>query len=264
MRSEANSSPVLLNTQETSTKPHANSEETICNSSIRNRDAPSDCAGAEKNVPIANNVADPDAVDWDGPDDATNSRNWSTALKNTHIILISVSVLYCNLATTMFAPGANRMAAEFGLKNRYLEILTVTLAAFGFALGPLVVAPLSEVYGRLPIYRASAIFYLGFTAGCSRSTHVAELLDFRFLTGCFAASYMSCGGGTIADLLPKEKRGGAVALFTAGPLFGPVGLPCEFSGPVSTGKWAIEQNWKDNINFPGHWTDSRRSYYPEH
>ncbi|GJC86304.1 MFS transporter fsa7 [Colletotrichum liriopes] len=33
---------------------------------------------------------------------------------------------------------------------------------------------------------------------------------------------MSTGGGTIADLLRKEERGVAMAIFTVGPLFGPV------------------------------------------
>ncbi|KAF5241789.1 hypothetical protein FANTH_9005 [Fusarium anthophilum] len=54
--------------------------------------------------------------------------------------------------------------------------------------------------------------------------NVAEFLVFRLLTGMAAASYMSTGGGTVADLLPKEERGVAKAIFTAGPLFGPTGL----------------------------------------
>lgn len=172
-------------------------------------------------------VADPNLVDWDGPNDPANPRNWSKTFKMVNISLVSLSVLYCNLATTMFAPGANIMEREFHFNSETIEVLTVTIASLGFAVGPLFVAPLSEVYGRVPIYRTSAIFYLGFTVGCARSTHVAEFLIFRLLTGFSAASYMSCGGGTIADLLPKEERGAAIAMFTAGPLLGPVRRPDE-------------------------------------
>ncbi|KAF5978908.1 major facilitator family transporter protein [Fusarium bulbicola] len=161
---------------------------------------------------------DPNTVDWTGLDDPENPRNWSKAYKLTNIIVISLSVLYSNLATTMFAPGAATMQREFGFKSDTIEVLTVTMASLGFALGQLFIPPMSG----MPIYRASSIFYMGFTASCACSTNVAEFLVFHLLTGMAAASYMSTGGGTVADLLPKEKRGVAMAIFTAGPLFGPI------------------------------------------
>lgn len=183
---------------------------------------------AEKGTLAGGEVAptpDPNIVDWDGPDDPANPRNWSKAYKLANVVVVSLSVLYTNLATTMFAPGATIMQREFGYKSSTVEVLTITMASLGFAIGQLFVPPMSEVFGRMPIYRASSIFYLGFTAGCSRSTNVAEFLVFRLLTGLAAASYMSTGGGTVADLLPKEERGVAMAIFTAGPLFGPVCFP---------------------------------------
>ncbi|KAK4236130.1 major facilitator superfamily domain-containing protein [Achaetomium macrosporum] len=202
-----------------------------------------DRAIGEKDVHNGNpaqNVAIPDSniVDWDGPDDPANPRNWSKAYKMTNIALVSFAVLYTNLATTLFAPAASLMQAEFGFESDTVEILTITIASLGFAVGQLFVAPLSEVFGRLPIYRASSIFYLGFTAGCARSTHVAEFLVFRLCTGLSAASYMSTGGGTVADLLPKEERGLAMAMFTAGPLFGPV------TGPIVGGFVTQDLSWR--------------------
>lgn len=183
---------------------------------------------AEKDAMEAGEVAttpEPNIVDWSGPDDPENPRNWSKAYKLTNIIVISLSVLYTNLATTMFAPGAATMQREFGFKSNTVEVLAITMASLGFALGQLFIPPMSEVFGRMPIYRTSSILYMGFTAGCARSTDVAEFLVFRLLTGMAAASYMSTGGGTVADLLPKEERGVAMAIFTAGPLFGPVCTP---------------------------------------
>ncbi|PWY80760.1 MFS general substrate transporter [Aspergillus sclerotioniger CBS 115572] len=182
--------------------------------------------------------ADPNIVSWDGPNDPANPRNWSKAYKLVNVTLVSLSVLYVNLATTMFAPGASIMKHEFGYKSSTVEILTVTIASLGFAIGQLFVSPLSEVFGRMPIYRASAIFYLGFTAGCSRSTHVAEFLVFRLCTGLSASSYMSTGGGTVADLLEKQERGVAMAIFTAGPLFGPV------LGPIIGGFVTENLSWR--------------------
>lgn len=33
-------------------------------------------------------------VDWDGPDDPKNPRNWSQAFRMTHVLLVSVFTLY--------------------------------------------------------------------------------------------------------------------------------------------------------------------------
>ncbi|KAJ5735863.1 MFS general substrate transporter [Penicillium malachiteum] len=184
------------------------------------------------------NTNDQNIVDWDGPDDPQNPRNWSKKQKTFNVILISASVLYCNLATTMFSPGANIMEKEFGYDNSTIETLTVTIASLGFAIGPLFIAPLSEVFGRLPIYRVACICYMGFTVGCARSTNVAEFLVFRLLTGFAASPFMTTGGGTIADLLDKKERGAAMAMFTSGPLIGPV------LGPIVGGFVTQDLGWR--------------------
>ncbi|KAJ6022212.1 MFS general substrate transporter [Penicillium herquei] len=181
---------------------------------------------------------DQNIVEWDGPDDPQNPRNWSKKQKTFNVILISASVLYCNLATTMFSPGANIMEKEFGYDNSTIETLTVTIASLGFAIGPLFIAPISEVFGRLPIYRVACICYMGFTVGCARSTNVAEFLVFRLLTGFAASPFMTTGGGTIADLLDKKERGAAMAMFTSGPLIGPV------LGPIVGGFVTQDLGWR--------------------
>lgn len=48
-------------------------------------------------------AANPNIVNWDGPDDPANPHNWSHVYKLVNIWLISLSVLYVNLATTMFS-----------------------------------------------------------------------------------------------------------------------------------------------------------------
>lgn len=122
----------------------------------------------------------------------------------------------------MFAPGAGQLAEEFHITNETVGAMTVSLYVLGFALGPLVLAPLSELYGRLVIYYFYNVVYLAFTAGCAFSTNVTMFLIFRFICGCVASGPMSIGGGTVADVTPKEQRGKAMALFTMGPILGPV------------------------------------------
>ncbi len=37
--------------------------------------------------------ADPNIIDWDGPDDATNPQNWSKGMRIGHVALISIITL---------------------------------------------------------------------------------------------------------------------------------------------------------------------------
>lgn len=125
----------------------------------------------------------------------------------------------------MFAPGADQLAADFHITSSTVATFTVSIYVLGFVVGPLFVAPLSELYGRLILYHICTVFYFAFTAGCAFSTNTAMFLVFRFICGCAAAGPMTIGGGTVADTTSKEKRGVAMALFFSGPLLGPVWTP---------------------------------------
>lgn len=122
----------------------------------------------------------------------------------------------------MFAPGAQELAADFNVTNSTIATFTVTIYILGFALGPLLLAPLSELYGRRIIYHFCSIFYFAFTLGCALSKNVAMFLVFRLICGCVASGPMSVGAGTVADVTLQEERGKAMALFAIGPLLGPV------------------------------------------
>lgn len=139
----------------------------------------------------------------------------------------------------MYAPASLQLAADFGINDDSVIItLSITITSLGASMGPLLFAPLSEAYGRVPVHWASAWLFICCTIGCSRSINVAMFLIFRFLSGACTASFMTCGGGTIADLLPKEERGTAMALFTAGPLLGPV------IGPIIGGFVTQSLSWR--------------------
>ncbi|KAK9771490.1 putative Major facilitator superfamily domain, general substrate transporter [Seiridium cardinale] len=99
-------------------------------------------------------------IDWEGPDDPENPRNWPSLKKSLHVVLISIFTLYGNLASTMFAPGASQLVREFGITSEVLAAFTVSIYLLGFALGPLVISPLSEVYGRLIINQVAGVVFV--------------------------------------------------------------------------------------------------------
>ncbi|ORY69647.1 major facilitator superfamily domain-containing protein [Pseudomassariella vexata] len=180
---------------------------------------------------------DPYTVDWNGPDDPGNPRNWKKSFRILQIILISYFTLNMNLAATMFSPGVPQLVEEFHVTNSYIETMSLTIYVLGFATG-IIIAPLSELYGRLPLYHLSNTVWLGFTLGCAFSTNIAMFLVFRFLAGCAGSVPMTCGGGTIADLIPPEHRGKFMGIWGLGPLIGPV------IGPIIGGFMSQSIGWR--------------------
>ena len=123
----------------------------------------------------------------------------------------------------MFAPGAAALAKDFHITSSSIVSLTVSIYLCGFAVGPMFLAPLSELYGRLVIYHICNVIYIGFIAGCALGRNTAMFLAFRFLAGCASSGPLTVGGGTVADVIPPAQRGRAMSLFFMGPLLGPVG-----------------------------------------
>ncbi|KAF2185482.1 hypothetical protein K469DRAFT_160912 [Zopfia rhizophila CBS 207.26] len=103
---------------------------------------------------------DPNVIDWDGPNDTHNPMNWACGPKYTHLALVSIITLVVNLASTMFAPGAPLLMKDFSVTSSTIGSLTVSIYLLGFALGPLFISPLSELYGRLIIYHTCNIIFL--------------------------------------------------------------------------------------------------------
>lgn len=175
---------------------------------------------------------------WDGPEDLQNPMNFSTWRKMTTIGLVSGICFVTPLASSMFAPGVPQLMAEFKSTNIELASFVVSVYILGFAVGPLVFAPLSEIFGRLPIYHFCNLGFCVFTIACAKATNLNMLIGFRFLEGVFGSAPLTNGGGTIADIIVQEKRGLAMSLFAMGPIIGPV------IGPLCGGFLAQAKGWR--------------------
>ncbi|KAK4546145.1 hypothetical protein LTR36_002282 [Oleoguttula mirabilis] len=187
---------------------------------------------------VEQEVHDPNVVDWDGPDDPANPLNWSPGKKWANIGVLSLLTLLTPLASSMFAPGVPEVLADFHTTSDNLATFVVSVYLLGFAMGPLLVAPLGELYGRLPVYHACNVGFICWTVACALATNMNMLIGFRFLAGCWGVAPLTNGGGTIADLMAPEKRGSAMAIWAIGPLLGPV------IGPVAGGFLAQAEGWR--------------------
>ncbi len=138
----------------------------------------------------------------------------------------------------MCAPGIGEIVADINITSETVSTLAITLYVLGIAVGPMVLSPLSEVYGRLPVYHASNWVFVAFVIGNALSTDAEQFIVFRLISGCAGGVPMALGGGSIADLTSLSDRGLAMTLFSLGPLAGPL------LGPLIGGFVAAAKGWR--------------------
>ena len=91
---------------------------------------------------------DPDIVDWDGPDDPKNPLNWPSRKKWSIIASIGGITLITPIGSSFFAPGVPQVMRAFHEESLTISAFVVSVYILGFAIGPLIIAPMSELYGR--------------------------------------------------------------------------------------------------------------------
>lgn len=123
--------------------------------------------------------------------------------------------------SSMFAPGVPAMMREFHSDSVDLASFSVSVYVLGYAFGPLVIAPLSELYGRLPVYHTNTFLFLCWNIACGRATNLSMFIGFRFMAGLFGSCPVTIGSGTIADLFKQEERGKVMSAWTLPVLLGP-------------------------------------------
>ncbi|KAL8991626.1 MAG: hypothetical protein Q9169_007805 [Polycauliona sp. 2 TL-2023] len=175
---------------------------------------------------------------WSGPTDPANPLNWPPSRKWSIIVLMSAITFVFSSCSSFFGPAVPQFLREFHSSSSIFATLTISEYAAGYILGPLVVAPLSELYGRAPVVHASNILFLGFTIACAVSTNIPMFIVFRLFQAFCVCGAGTLGPGLIADLMPVEQRGLAMTVFSVGPTLDPT------VSPVVGGSLAEKAGWR--------------------
>ncbi|KAJ5332947.1 hypothetical protein MYU51_005397 [Penicillium brevicompactum] len=170
---------------------------------------------------------DPFAVTWI-PDDPRNPMNFSEVKKWTFTMVVAIATLAVSLVSSAYTGGIQEIMADFNI-GQELATLGVSLFVLGFAIGPLLWAPLSELFGRQILFITTYAALTAFNAGVAGSKNAWTLIILRFFAGSFGSSPLTNAGGVIADMFPAKQRGVAMSLFAAAPFLGPV------IGPIAGG-----------------------------
>lgn len=86
-------------------------------------------------------------VDFDSQEDPYNPQNWSFGKKVVTTLLWALTTCWIVFASAIYSAGIGQIIVQFNV-NGETAASGVSLMMFGFGLGPMIWAPLSEVYGR--------------------------------------------------------------------------------------------------------------------
>lgn len=177
-------------------------------------------------------------VDWDGLDDPDNPRNWPRRRKWNASLIVSCFTFISPVSSSMVAPATKQIAGDFGVTNSAVIAMMTSIFVLGYAFGPLLLGPLSEIYGRSHVIQISNLFYLTWNIACGFAQNKGQFIAFRLLAGLGGSAPLSIGGGVLGDVWDAEERGKAIAIYSLAPLLGPV------IGPVC-GAWIAERStWR--------------------
>jgi multidrug resistance protein len=141
------------------------------------------------------------------------------------------------LASSMFTPGIAEIAEDLNTSP-----MAVTATTTGFVImlgiGPLVLAPLSETFGRRNLYLICFAVFALLQIPTALAPNIAFLIAVRSVSGFFGSVGIANGGGTISDMFVPSERAGVFGWYLIGPLLGPT------LGPLFGGVIVQRLGWR--------------------
>lgn len=111
--------------------------------------------------------------------DPDNPRNWSKGYRAWIIVCVSYSTWVVVLYSTCYTASVSGLAEEFGASTT-VTTLGLTTYLLGLAVGSLIVAPLSELYGRQKVYIVCLTVWALLILPCALATSLTEIIVVRF------------------------------------------------------------------------------------
>jgi len=181
---------------------------------------------------------DPFEVGWDGGDsDPMCPRSFTTARKWMITLIVSFCSFCVTCASSIYTSTYQQMESEFG-NSRIVSILGLSTFVLGIAFGPMFFSPLSEFYGRRPIYLVAWTMYVIWIIPQAVAQNIQTMIVTRFLDGFAGSTFLAVSGGTVGDLFARNELQYPMQIFTIAPFIG----PC--AGPLIGGFINYNVDWR--------------------
>jgi DHA1 family multidrug resistance protein-like MFS transporter len=181
---------------------------------------------------------EPSIVTWYDNDDKDNPRNWSSGKKAWVLLVVSLYtfVVYC--AASIITPTVENVMQRYHISTE-VATLGLSLYVFGYAVGPMIWSPLSEVHfiGRNPTYLYSFVIFFTISIVLAVVDNFPCIVVLRFLQGFFGSPALATGGASIEDIYDMYSAPYGYVWWVMAMYCGPA------LGPLLAG-YATVNNWR--------------------
>jgi MFS family permease len=160
---------------------------------------------SNKTLPLPVKAEDPFLVAFDPHFDADNPKDWPTSRKWAVTDVLSATGFNRIMVSTIMAPALTTIAHELHMSPTE-AVMSLSIYLLATAFGPLVMGPLSEVYGRSKVLHISNVWFLVWNIVCGFANTKETLIAARFLAGFGASSIYALGGGVLGDVWRPEQH----------------------------------------------------------
>lgn len=139
--------------------------------------------------------------------------NWPQWKKVTNLVLVAFHAMMSTFIAASIIPAYEPIAMEFNTTIPRASYLTsLQIAILGGA--PLFWRPLSNRYGRRPIFLISLICALVGNIGCAKSPSYASMAACRAITAFFISPAAAIGSAVVAETFFKRERARYMGIWT--------------------------------------------------
>lgn len=144
-----------------------------------------------------------------------NPHHWPASQKWSILVLNTINLFLMNVSVTVVAPALDVISRDLGMDSSFEGPLVMSTYILALSLGPLLLGPLSELYGRVPLMLMGNSVYIVFNLVCGFVHTKAQLMTCRVLSGLGGGAAPVVALAMISDCFNNEERGKPVAAVNA-------------------------------------------------
>ncbi|KAH8424304.1 MFS transporter [Aspergillus melleus] len=163
-------------------------------------------------------------VRLDGHADPLDPQNWPVIKKIYTAVLLGLATMIAALTSSIFSMAIPPLMVIYGI-SREVGTLGVSLYVLGFATGPIIWAPFSEIKGRRAPFLLAMFGFTVFAFATAVSKDLQSIFICRFFTGFFGAGPLTLSGAVYGDILAPQIRGAGMVGFCLMVFVGPLLAP---------------------------------------
>ncbi|KAF2426514.1 hypothetical protein EJ08DRAFT_663264 [Tothia fuscella] len=161
-----------------------------------------------KKTPDGKFVLDPQ------PDDSHNDPlNWPLWRRNAALLSLGYYCMLGGGTTPLLAAGFNNVASTYDVTVPQVA-LTTGLYMMGMGVGCVIMSPTAILWGKRPVYLATAIMFIASSVWCALSPNYISLLIARIFQGIAVSPVECLPSATIAEIFFLHERAYRIGIYT--------------------------------------------------